>query len=204
MGEPSTTVESPFCDADKLIELMHAGDMQALERITRCYGDRLIAVGIRQCKDRELARDAVQDALVSVGEHMQEFRGDGSLEGWLARIVANACHRLRRGRKNDPGLHASIDDLGLAELRDSPEMETERGEMMATLGVALLSLSTVDRTILLLSDGEGWRGPEIAEAVGLTHNAVRSRLSRARRKLQNALMGYAEAITSTAADGRSR
>jgi RNA polymerase sigma factor (sigma-70 family) len=178
-----------LCDPDKLIALMRAGEMAALDRITRCYGERLIAVGVRRCGSRELAQDAVQDAMLSVGENMQSFRGDGSLEGWLARIVANACHRMRRGKKNDSEAHKPGEHLdGVGADGPSPEAETARGELLEALGAALVDLSPVDRTIVLLADGEGWKGPEIAAAVDLTHNAVRLRLSRGRKRLREALL----------------
>lgn len=101
-----------LCDPDRLIELARAGDPEALERMTRCYGSRLIAVGRAHCRDAERARDAVQDALLAATEHLDDFRGDGSLEGWLVRMVARACYRMRRGRKKVRGkLAAAVDAI---------------------------------------------------------------------------------------------
>ena len=75
----------------------------------RCQA-HLLAVGRRVCRDDERARDAVQDALLAAGEHLDDFRGDGSVEGWLVRMVANACKSWRRGRKEDPAWNAPLDD----------------------------------------------------------------------------------------------
>jgi RNA polymerase sigma-70 factor (ECF subfamily) len=127
----------------------------------------------------------MQDALLSAGKHLQNFRGEGSIEGWLVRMVANACHHIRRGRKNDPTLHdvSTVLTAGSA----SPEDTAQAGELSTALGEALLSLSPEDRTIVLLAEGEGWTGPEIAERTELSPGAVRVRLSRARAKLREYL-----------------
>ena len=140
--------------------------------------------GRRYCGDDDRARDAMQDALLAAGTKMTQFRGDGSVEGWLVRMVVNFCHRMRRGRKNDPAWHAEADDDTLAAAADTPEQQAARGELMIMLGDALGALDPRDRTLLLLADGEGWKAPEIAESVDMTPAAVRTRLSRARRKLR--------------------
>ena len=173
-------------DQHALLELMRNNDISALDVMTRQYGDRLLAVGRRYCRNEEEAQDAVQDALVSAGTHLEQFRGDGSVEGWLVRMVANACARMRRGRKNDPALHTTeATVMGTGE--ENPESLAERDEMSDHLGEALLTLPPRDRLIVLLSEAEGWTGPQIAEELDMTPGSVRTRLSRARKKLQTEL-----------------
>jgi RNA polymerase sigma factor (sigma-70 family) len=192
-------LEAPTCSPAELLARMRAGDIAVLDQLTRCYGQRLIAVGRRHCADR--AEDAVQDAMVSAGENLQSFRGDGSLEGWLVRLVTNACHRMRRGQKNNASRHASLDDLPEIDLtpsgaaQQSPEVRALQGEWAQALGDALLALDPTDRLILMLSDAEDWRGPEIAAELGLSHDAVRARLSRLRRRLRARLAPIWESAT---------
>ena len=179
------TTQGPFCDPDELVRLMRAGDIEALDRITRCFSDRMLAVGRSRCRDEDDARDAVQDTLLQAGKHLQDFRGEGSIEGWLVRMVTNACYRMRRGRKNDPALHDTE-----AVLRDgtgSPEDAAAVGELTEALGDVLGSLPPDDRLLLLLADGEGWTGPEIAERLGITPGATRVRLHRVRAKVRERL-----------------
>ncbi|MCO4764147.1 MAG: RNA polymerase sigma factor [Myxococcales bacterium] len=173
------------CNPDELVRLVKAGDMQALDRITRCHGQRLLAVGRRYCRSNAEAEDAVQDALVSAGTHLTSFRGDGSVEGWLVRMVANACHHMRRGRKNDFRLHDTEQILMSDE--GSPEEKAMVGQLSETLGQALLDLPPRDRTIVLLAETEGWTGPEIAEKLGMSAGNVRVRLHRSRLKLRENL-----------------
>jgi RNA polymerase sigma-70 factor (ECF subfamily) len=168
---------------------MRTGDLHALDRLTRCYGQRLLAVGRRYCRDEEDAKDAVQDALLGAGEHLTDFRGEGTPEGWLVRMVANACRRMSRGRKNDPGLHRDIEDTPVSDVQDGPERLAHRGELVKRLGEVLVELPAKDRTILLLSEAEEWTAPEIGETLGMSANAVRIRLSRLRAKLRPQLSG---------------
>lgn len=175
------------CDPAELTALMRAGDNAALERLTRCQGERLLAVGRRYCRDEQDAQDAVQDALVSASTHLADFRGEGSAEGWVLRMVARACGRMRRGRRNDPALH--VGDVESLVGEDDPESLAGRAHIAEALGAALLDLPAKDRAVLLLAEAEGWTGPEIAAELGVTPNAVRTRLSRARRAVRDRLEG---------------
>lgn len=187
MAEPLiTTPNAPLCSPSELVAQVKAGDIAVLDKLTRCYGERLVRVGQRYCRDSDQAMDAVQDALLSAGEHLQSFRGDGSLEGWLTRMVANACHHMRRGRKNDPALHTTEVDVD-SPLEDDPEEVAARAQLAEALGSALLDLQPQDRMLVLLAEAEDWTGPQIAKALDMTPGAVRSRLTRARAKLRESL-----------------
>ena len=179
-----------MCDPGEMIAQVRAGDLGALDRMTRCYGERLLAVGRRYCRDSDQAQDAVQDALLAAGQALTSFRGDGSLEGWLVRMVANACHRMRRGRKNDPALHVAAADAEPGALHTdeaSPEESATRLELAETIGAAMLELEPKDRLILLLAEAEDWTGPQIADELGMTPGAVRTRLTRARARMRSSL-----------------
>lgn len=171
---------------EEMIEAARRGEVAVLAEMTARYGERLAAEGRRRCRTAEEAEDAVQDALLSAGEHLAQFRGEGSLEGWLVRMVANACHRMRRGRKNDPSLH--VVDAVLASEQDSPERRAAQGELLGVLSDVLDTLAPTDRLVFLLAEGRGDKGPEIARELGLTPQAVRSRLSRARKRVREAML----------------
>lgn len=173
------------CDPAEMVALARAGDLSALDRLTRCQGERLLAVGRRHCRTEEEARDAVQDAMVAAATHLEDYRGEGALDGWVIRMIARACGRLRRGRKNDPALHQV--DLDLVSDADDPELSAERGRIATALGEALLELDPTDRAVLVLAEAEGWTGPDIAAELGTTPAAVRARLTRVRRKVRERL-----------------
>jgi RNA polymerase sigma-70 factor (ECF subfamily) len=176
------TTESAYCCPENLIRMVHGGTPEAIDRLTRCYGARLLSAGVKYGRTHEEAEDAVQDALIIAQEKGPSFRGDGSLEGWLIRIVASACRRMSRGQKNDAMAHDSEVELATRDPR--PVDLTCRGETGQALEAALLTLSSEDRMILLLSGVEDWTASEIAGELGLTPGAVRTRLSRLRSKMQ--------------------
>lgn len=181
----SETSERDACDPAALADLVKRGDVAALDRMTRCYGDRLLRAGRKHCRTTEEAEDAVQDTLLIAANELGAFRGEGSVEGWLVRIVASACRRIGRGRKNDASAHDTeaepVDDA------DSPEDLAARRELGDRLDAALLALSPEDRLIVLLAEVEGRSGEEIARETGLSHGAIRTRLTRLRVRLRDAL-----------------
>lgn len=175
----------PLCDSDELVALLRSGDPQVLDRVTRCYGDQLLAAARRTCRREEDAQDAVQDAALGAWKYGPGFRGEGRVDRWLVRLVATACNRMRRGMKNDTARHTS--EVELADDDASPEVLAARAELAAVLGVALSELPARDRGILILADAQGWTGPEIAAALDMTPGAVRTRLSRTHRALRERL-----------------
>lgn len=178
-----TAVKAQVCDPDELARRLREGELDALDDLTRCFGQQLMAAGRRYCRTEDEAQDAVQDALVSATEHITQYRGEAAPHRWLVRIIANACSRFRRGRKNDPTLHEPLGPE-VGEDFEDPEIIARRAELAEALGEALLELKPEDRTVLILADAEGWTGPEIAEAIQSTPGAVRVRLTRIRQKLR--------------------
>ena len=166
-----------LCDADELVALLQAGDMDVLDRVTRCFGDRLMQEGQRRCSTPQDADDAVQEAALAAWRYGPGFRAEGRVDRWLVRLVATACNRMRRGMKRDASLH--ISDAELLSDDSSPEVLAARSRLAETLGGTLSSLSPQDRVVVLLADGQGMTGPEIAQQLSMTPGAVRSRLSRA-------------------------
>lgn len=166
------------------MRLVREGSAEAMDQVTRCYSERLMAAGRRHCRTSTEAEDAVQDALVSATQHLTELRDDRRLEGWLVRVVASACRRIGRGHKNAPALPLGEE---LESDAEDPEEEAARRELARLLERSLLQLSPQDRSILLLAELEGFSSAHIAAELGLTDGAVRVRLSRLRARLGAAL-----------------
>ena len=145
-----------------------------------------MAVGRRQCTSEDRAEDAVQDALEAAATHLDSFRGDGSLEGWLGRMVANACRRMQRGGKGNASIHTELLDEYNIESMGPEELAASQG-LGEKLVEALETLGPQDRAIVLLAEVNGWKGPEIAESLGLSPGQVRTRLSRSRARLREEL-----------------
>ncbi|HYP87476.1 MAG TPA: sigma-70 family RNA polymerase sigma factor [Polyangiaceae bacterium] len=166
------------------MQLVRDGRPEALDQITRCYSQRLMAAGRRHCRTYAEAEDAVQDALISAAETLPQLRNDGSLESFLVRVVASACRRIGRGQKNAAELHDSEAELAAA---GDPEQEAERRELAERLERTLLQLAPRDRSIVLLAELEGFSAAEVGAELQMTEGAVRTRLSRLRARLSEAL-----------------
>jgi len=96
--------------------------------------------------------DATQDAFEAAIQYISEYRGESSLKNWLYRLASSACMKMRRGRKNDPHLHAPLDDVDCAA---DPGLEAALDAKLFPLQEALEQLQPLDRSVLLMRDGEG-------------------------------------------------
>jgi RNA polymerase sigma-70 factor (ECF subfamily) len=191
------TAQSPVTPADlwneaDVLARLRAGEEDAFDLLVKRYGGRMLAVARRLVRDEEEARDAVQDAFLSAFRSMHRFEGGSQLGTWLHRIVVNsALMRLRR-RKRRP--ECSIEELlpvfgpdGHRALR--PEDETSAHEQLERDQLRLLVRQSVEelpdgyREVYLLRDIEELSTEEAAVALGLTPNAVKIRLHRARQAL---------------------
>ena len=177
-------------DAD-LIAAHCAGDQDAFGELFRRHRDRMWAVALRTCGDRELAADAVQDGFIAAFRRADSFRGDAAVTTWLHRIVVNAClDRLRRQRPTAP--LPEYESLELADQRDA------HGSTESALDVraALAQLPEGQRLALVLVDMHGLSIAEAAEILGVAEGTVKSRCSRGRAGLAE-LLGLAPTSRST-------
>jgi RNA polymerase sigma-70 factor (ECF subfamily) len=138
------------------------------------------------CKNVHDAEDVLQDTLINVAEHLGDFEGRSSLTSWVFALTRSACARKRRGLKNQP----PVSDERLAETQDpapSPEARAADQELSSALSNAIDGLSDDHREVILLRDIEGLSAPETAGALGVSVDALKSRLHRAREALRLAL-----------------
>lgn len=183
---------------DALLRLMQQGDLAALDQLARTWGERLLAVAKRQCHLRADAEDAVQQALVAASTSMTGIRDEGSPLAWLSVLVARQCSRMNALAKQTEALG---DDAVPCHCEDA-QVVAERRELAERLNQALMGLSRTDRLVFLLS-AEGFDGVELAERFGLSHDAIRGRLKRARQHLRVAL-GEVLEVPKTSYTGRHR
>ena len=184
-------------DDAALVARLRSGDERAFEEVVRTHGGRLLAVARRVLRDEEEAKDALQDAFASAFRGVGAFSGRSSLGTWLHRIVVNAAlMRLRsRGRLAeeplDDLLPKFLDDGHHAEPPVSwgrqPDDDHEREERRRLVRRCIDALPDSHRTVLLLRDVEEMDTGEVATLLGLTENAVKLRLHRARQALRTLL-----------------
>ncbi len=172
-----------------------SADQAIREQVARCFFQEMQRAAVRRCgEDGALAEDAAQDALLTGLEKLDTFRGDAPLVAWMRRLVGSACSRLRRGRKNNPRLHVSLADDSPAVGSAAPGQEASLmlQERMEILRETIAELPTLNRSLLLLHEGEDVSLRELAERFGLSVDSVKSRLRRTRTLLRQRLLAKAE------------
>lgn len=176
---------------DELVRGACAGDDRARSQLIELYHDSVYRYGRSVCRDVDLD-DAVQDAFVSLTRFRSEFRGEAGIGTWLFTTVRNACRQLLRPvarRRRLLGDQVEMDVLDQVSF-DSPGPEelVVRAELVQSVRAALETLRPDHRQILILRDIEGASGPTVARELGLTIEAQKSRLIRARAALRKEIL----------------
>jgi RNA polymerase sigma-70 factor (ECF subfamily) len=184
-------------DDAALLARLRAGDEAAYEVLVRTYSGRLLAVARRILGSDEDAREAVQEAFVSAFRHLERFEGGARLSTWLHRIAVNAALMKLRTRKRRP--EESIEPLLPVYQSDGHHVERfqawnepvdvtmQRREMQVLVRRCIDQLPDAYRTVLMLRDIEQLDTDETATMLGITPNAVKIRLHRARQALRTLL-----------------
>jgi RNA polymerase sigma-70 factor (ECF subfamily) len=182
-------------DDRALLEGLRAGDEAAYEKLVRENAPRMLAVARRLLGDEDSARDAVQDAFLSAFRGLRDFEGGARITTWLHRIVVNASLMKLRTRRRKP--EEPIDDLLPRWQEDGHPAQPaapwaadrllERQEVGARVRESIDRLPDSYREVLLLRDIEELDTEETAKLLGISTNAVKTRLHRARQALREVL-----------------
>lgn len=176
----------PDTSDEDLLEAARKGDAESLEALITRYQPRVLRFGSRMCGDSEDAQDVAQETLLTMARSLREFRGESSVSTWLYTIARSFCIKKRRRSKFAPAHPISLDApegehlQGLPDLGPSPERAAYGREIGAALDASIAALDPGHREVLLLRDVEGLSAPEVGTVLGLSIDAVKSRLHRAR------------------------
>lgn len=165
----------------KLIDSCIKGDRAAQRVLYDRLAPRMFPLCIRYVCDRSLAEDVLQDGFVTLFTRLQDFKGDGSFEGWARKIFVTTA--LMSLRKKD-ALKMS-EDLELAR-----NLKAENSSQLQNLGYKDLMAMITElppgfRTVFNMYAIEGYSHKEIGEILGISETTSRTQLSRARVWLQN-------------------
>jgi len=173
-----------------------ARDVAAVRLVTGRNNQRLYRTAWSILKDRSEAEEAVQDGYMKAFYAIKTFSGSSSLSTWLTRIVVNeALDRRRRAQKRSRMLNQES-VLVLEEYREklmagshshSPEKILMRRQIAKLLETAIARLPDTFRPVFVLREIEGLSVEDTAEALQIPEETVKTRLFRARRRLQKEL-----------------
>ncbi|UYZ64041.1 RNA polymerase sigma factor [Hymenobacter weizhouensis] len=170
----------------ELIAACRQGSSRAQKQLYERFAGLMLTVCLRYLRRREDAEEALMVGFTKVFRALDQYRHEGSFEGWVRRIMVNEA--LGQLRRKEP-LHLAIDDLTY----DTPatpadaESQLNAADMLAVLA----ELPAGYRTVFNLYALEGYTHPEIGELLGISEGTSKSQLSKARAMLQRRLAAAA-------------
>lgn len=184
-------------DERQLIRRIRSGEKDLFHELILPYERSVYGVVHSVLPNPADSEEVAQEAVFKAFLHLDQLADDEKFKAWLLRIAVNEA-RMRR-RKDRPHLYESLDDDAgedeegdfrpkqFADWRDLPTEALDRAEFRTAVSEAIAKLPEKYRVILLLADAESLRYEEIAAALKITLPAVKTRLHRARMKVQEQL-----------------
>lgn len=193
---PPRKPRMPAVEEAELINRAKQRDHEAWTLLQARHKERVFNLALRMMGDYGEAEDMTQDAFVQAWAGIPRFKGNAQLSTWLYRIVVNRC----RNRLKQLGKHGETESLDEPVSEDehltrgdlladsaTPQTALERAELHQLVHHELQGLPLDFRTVVHLRDIEGLSYREMAEVTGVSLEAVKSRLFRARSELRERL-----------------
>lgn len=190
---------------EALIKAAQKGDRRAFRLLVRRYEMTVYRFALKVCRDEAQAEESLQDTFINVYRKLHTFDGRSKFSTWLYTIVTNNCLMQRRKRKRDEmvdslealdefpgdGRHGHASHAAHAARWDvSPSDVVLERELREVLDRAIVKLPTPYRLVFVLRDMEEKSTEETAAILGISVEAAKSRLRRARAFLRSELDPY--------------
>jgi RNA polymerase sigma-70 factor (ECF subfamily) len=160
------------------------------EKLANEHKDDVYRQMIRVCGNHEDAEDVLIEALLRAYRNLDQLRDSTAFRAWLAQIARRVCWQLKEREALLPVLQLStLEEEGLEIAAPSPPPDTEFAarEMKALLSAAMDQLPEPYREVYQLRDIEEKSGDDVAERLGISRAAMKSRLHRARQMMRHHL-----------------
>ncbi|WP_028934529.1 RNA polymerase sigma factor [Pseudonocardia spinosispora] len=177
-------VESLWPD-ERLVEAARCGDVESIAALVSGSHPHVHRFARSLCSSPQDAEDAAQEALIILYRKIGMLRASGALGSWMFRIVRHECLRRARLmlRHREP-----VDGLIAGSVEDHVLRRLEVESVVA----AIVALPADQRRVLIMRDVQGYSGPMVADVLGLSTAAMKSRLHRARAAVRAALAGESD------------
>jgi RNA polymerase sigma factor (sigma-70 family) len=164
---------------EDLIVKCKAANRQAQELLYKQFASKMLAVCMRYATDKMEAEDMLQNGFIRVFQKINDYRGEGSFEGWMRRIMVHTS--IEHYRKHQKMVHVDIEESGYEQsVNGAAASSLEAKDLLAIIQ----QLPAGYRMVFNLYAIEGYSHKEIAEMAGITEGASKSQLSRARTLLK--------------------
>jgi len=179
-------------EMNTIIKLSQEGDMKALEELIRRIQKNVFGMFSYLTDKRQDIADLTQDALLKTARCISSLKDVHCFKSWLNHIVTTTYYDYSRKHKNDTNIE--IDETKLLELKDKigcePGEKCLFSQMDKIIKIALLDLPENLRIAIVLREYEGLSYDDISKLTNTTIGTVKSRISRARGKLQKQLKEF--------------
>lgn len=189
-----------------LVDRLRRGDASAFDRVYAAYHARVFSFLLRLSGRRDTAEDLAQETWLKLAKAAPGLREDTTLAPFLFTIARNAFMSHRRWAMLDLSriVTFGLEVMSSAATESTPETHHERARAIALLEDALQQLPLASREVLLLVGVEGMEQEEVARMLGLSYDALRQRLSRARSQLAETMDRLEKRQTAIAAHATKR
>jgi RNA polymerase sigma factor (sigma-70 family) len=171
----------------KIIQGCKAGKAKYQEMLYELYYGKMMSVCLRYAQDREEARDILQEGYIKVFNGIANFKGEGSLEGWVRRIMVNtAINHYHKNKKHhfNSSIEDDFNDPSDNALYDDKVIQAMNYEDLLKL---IRALPPAYQAVFNLYVLEGYNHKEIGELLNINEGTSKSNLAKARMKLQKQL-----------------
>lgn len=170
---------------EQLVKKCLEKDSLAQKQLFDSFSRKMMGVCLRYTKDAEEAQDVLQIGFVKVFEKLHLFNSDGSLEGWIRKVVINtALDQIRKNKKFENNI-----DLATVDYQLPSENENVLGQLSVNdLLKIIQAMPTGFRTVFNMYAIEGYSHQEIADQLNISINTSKSQYSRARVYLQKIII----------------
>lgn len=171
-----------------LVDALRRGDVAAFDAVYARYRARILGFLLRLSRRRDVAEDLFQETFCKLARHAPRLAEDTDLAAWLFRVARNAWVSHRRWAMLDVSRLVAVgeDALPPGPAIDA-EARSDAARRVAQLELALASLPAGSREVLLLVGVEGFEQEQAAQVLGISYEALRQRLARARAQLAQKL-----------------
>jgi RNA polymerase sigma-70 factor (ECF subfamily) len=179
-----------------LVERLRQGDPDAFDEVYAAFNKRLFTFLVRLSRRRDVAKDLLEETWLRLVKHARRLRADTRLGSWLFTVARNLHISFTRSRMLEDSAAATLIALWPFSLeRSSPFEAAAASELGRRIERALAAMPAASREVLLLVGVAGVDHSDAADICGITPEALRQRLHRARETLSKALEREAAAET---------
>ena len=184
---------------EQVVARVLAGETPLFEVLMRRHNERIYRAARAILRDDKEAEDVMQEAYVNAYAHLAQFDGRAKFSTWLTKIaVYEALLRAKRRTRYEQLDDRAGDTLMPTTSSPDPERQAFGGELRALIETAVDALADGYREVFMLRQVEGLSTAETAEALGVSEDVVKTRLTRARHAIQQDLLNRTGAATAQA------